>query len=273
MTTLPPFTAAVLQLRSTPDRSANRERLLSCLDEAAAAGADLILTPENTDQIAPREERLAGAESLDGTFVSTVREKARALSRWILIGSFGERSATKERIRNTSVLVDPRGGIAAVYRKLHLFDVETPDGASYRESAAVEPGDEVVAAATSFGMLGLSVCYDLRFPELYRRLAAQGATMLAVPSAFTVPTGQAHWELLLRARAVENLAYVLAPAQVGEHFPGRQSYGHALVVDPWGEVLADGGQAPDTFVLARIEPAVVEHYRTMLPALAHRRLT
>ena len=267
-----PLRAAVLQLSSTPDRARNLTRTLELVNEAAAAGAELILTPENTDQIAPRDVRLAAAEPLEGPFVSALRDRARRLGRWLLIGSFAERIAASARVHNTSVLIDPRGEVAAVYRKIHLFDADLPDGTSQRESEAVEPGRDVVTADTPAGKLGLTVCYDLRFPELYRLLAARGATLFAVPSAFTEPTGRAHWEVLLRARAIENLGYVLAPAQVGEHFPGRRSYGHALVVDPWGRVLADAGEASDGFVLATLDPAVVERSRAMLPALSHGRL-
>lgn len=267
-----PMVVAALQLRSTPDRAGNLARSFALLDRAAAAGATFLATPENTDAVAPREERLAAAEPLDGPFVTAYREKARSLGCWLLVGSFGERIADDPRVHNSSVLVAPDGAVACVYRKIHLFDADPPDGVPYRESASVKPGTEVVTAELPAGRLGLTICYDLRFPELYRRLSALGASVLAVPSAFTVPTGRAHWEVLLRARAIENLAYVVAPAQVGEHFPGRRSHGHALVVSPWGEVLADAGGEDEGFALATLDPRQVEQVRAMLPALGHRRL-
>lgn len=266
------MTVAALQLRSTPDKAANQARAFELVRAAVRAGATLVATPENTDAIAPREERLAMAESLEGPFIGAWRGLAADLGSWILVGSFGERIEGETRVHNTSVLLDDQGRIAAVYRKIHLFDADPPDGVPYRESASVKPGTEAVVVDTPAGTLGLSICYDLRFPELYRSLSSRGASLLAVPSAFTVPTGQAHWETLLRARAIENLSYVIAPAQVGTHFPGRASYGHALVVDPWGRVVGDAGGDDGGFVLADVDPAEIKRIRTMLPALTHRRL-
>jgi predicted amidohydrolase len=267
-----PMKVAALQLRCTPDREANLRRAFELVDAAVSAGAGLVMTPENTDAIAPAAERLAMAEPLDGPYLGRWRDKARACGAWILVGSLGEKVPGEARVHNTSALLSPEGRVVAAYRKLHLFDADPPDGVAYRESAHVKPGAEVVVAETPCGGLGMSICYDLRFAELYRAFASRGASVVSVPAAFTVPTGRAHWETLLRARAIENLAYVVAPAQVGEHFPGRRSYGHALIVGPWGDVLADAGEDGDGFVTATIDPAEVARVRRMLPALEHRRL-
>jgi predicted amidohydrolase len=266
-----PVTVAAVQLCSTPDRSANLARLSAFVAEAAGRGATFVATPENSDAIAPRAERLAGAETLEGPFIEATRALARRHGVHLLVGSFAERRTADDRIHNTSVLLAPDGGIVAVYRKLHLFDADPADGVAYRESETVVPGDAVVTTDAPFGKVGLSICYDLRFPELYRVHADRGASVLTVPAAFTVPTGRAHWEVLLRARAIENQAFVVAPAQVGEHFPGRRSYGRSLVVGPWGDVLADAGEA-EGVVLATLDPQAVASARRMVPALSHRRL-
>jgi predicted amidohydrolase len=222
--------------------------------------------------IAPREQRLAAAEALDGLLVTSYRELALRHGIWLLLGSFAELTADPNRLHNTSVLIDAQGMIRAVYRKIHLFDASPPDGVPYRESDTVTAGQEVVTADSPWGRLGLSICYDVRFPELYRQLSSRGATLLTVPSAFTVPTGRAHWEVLLRARAIENLAFVVAPAQVGDHGHGRKSYGHSMIVSPWGEVLAEGeGDAPGVIV-ADISSDAIDKARAMIPALSHRRL-
>jgi len=268
----PSLTVAALQLCCTPDRASNLARATALAEQAVSRGAQLVLTPENTDAIAPQKERLAQAESLDGPFIRAWQQTARRLQVEILVGSFGERREGDSRVHNTSVLIDRTGQIAAIYRKIHLFDADPPDGVPYRESDAVAPGEAVVSAPLPFGRLGLSICYDVRFPELYRRHADADCALLAVPAAFTVPTGRAHWELLLRARAVENLAFVIAPAQVGEHFAGRRSYGHALVVSPWGEVLADAGEDAEGMALATLTRTQLDDARRMLPALGHRRL-
>jgi deaminated glutathione amidase len=260
-----PLTIAAVQLQSTDDRARNLER-------AAQQGAMLVATPENSDHIAPREVKLAQAEPLDGPFVTALRTKAKELVITLLLGSFGERIAGSARVHNTSLLIGPTGEILSLYRKIHLFDADTADGARYRESEAVEPGGDVVSCETPLGIFGQSICYDLRFPELYRALSKRGCDVLFVPSAFTVPTGRAHWEILLRARAIENLAYVVAPAQVGDHGNTRRSWGHSLIVDPWGTVLADAGGESDGLAIATIDPAELARVRGMLPALSHRRL-
>jgi predicted amidohydrolase len=267
-----PFLVAAVQLNVTDDRERNEAQARALIAEAVAAGAGFVALPENADQIAPRQRRLLEGEPLSGPLVSRYRALAKEHGIWLLLGSYAEKDPGMTRVRNTSVLLRPDGEIAAVYRKIHLFHADPPDGISYRESETVEPGTEVVTASTPFGVLGLSVCYDLRFPELYRRFSSAGASAIAVPAAFTVPTGRAHWELLLRARAVENLAYVIAPAQVGDHGHGRRSYGHSLIVDPWGTVLADAGEAGPGFVTARIDPDEIARVRAILPSLEHRRL-
>jgi predicted amidohydrolase len=219
----------------------------------------------------PEAERPQAAEPLNGPTLSTLASLARELGIVLVAGSVLESGATGGRLHNTCAVLGPDGARLAVYRKMHLFDVELGDGASYRESAAVAPGAEVVAVDTPVARLGLSVCYDLRFPELCRALGAQGATLLTVPSAFTLTTGKDHWEVLLRARAIENQAYVLAPAQWGQHSERRVTYGHALVADPWGLVTAlcpDG----EGLAVAAYEPERLARVRADLPALTHRRL-
>jgi predicted amidohydrolase len=210
-------------------------------------------------------------------FLAGMRELARQTGAWLLLGSLvidpaGEPGSDsgENRLANRSFLIDGNGAIIARYDKIHMFDIDLPSGESYRESNAYRPGGHTVVAETPWGRLGMSVCYDIRFPHLYRALAQAGADFLAVPSVFTVPTGRAHWHVLLRARAIENGAFVFAPAQWGEHAGGRRSYGHSLIVDPWGEVLADGGEGTG-IVTARIDPARVAEARRSVPSLTHDR--
>jgi len=265
---------ALVQLTSTDDLAANLARAHAGIEEAAARGATLIALPENFAYL--RREGGAPipcAQPLEGGIVSGLRALARKLRVRILGGSFPEALPGDTRVYNTSVLVSPAGELEAVYRKIHLFDVDlaATGGGVYRESAVVAPGAELVVARTPEAVIGLSVCYDLRFPELYRELAARGANLLTVPSAFTRETGKDHWEVLLRARAIENQAFVLAPAQCGRHSESRASHGRSLVVDPWGVVLAQGGDRP-AVVIADCDFAELERVRASLPALAHRRL-
>jgi predicted amidohydrolase len=217
------------------------------------------------------EERIAGAEPVDGPTISALRDVARRREIQIVAGSIAERIDVLGKTGNTCVLIGSDGEITAVYRKIHLFDVDIPDGARYAESKTVEPGGEVVCAPTPLGRLGLTVCYDLRFPELYRQLSTLGADILSIPSAFTLFTGKDHWEVLLRARAIENLAYVLAPAQVGRHSPTRVTFGNAMIVDPWGVVLA---RCPDTegVCVAPVRRDRLAQVRRELPSLEHRKL-
>ena len=219
------------------------------------------------------DHRLSIAERLDGggPILTAMADLARATRVHLLLGGFPERSEEPRLIHNTSVVLDPDGQVVATYRKIHLFDVDLPGGARFRESDAVKPGVEPVIAALPFGAVGLSVCYDLRFPELYRALAARGARILAVPAAFTAETGKDHWHVLLRARAIENQAFVLAPAQFGTHGGKRASYGHALVIDPWGVVLAESGNHEGVAV-ADLDLAYQDEVRRTLPCLRHRRL-
>jgi deaminated glutathione amidase len=263
--------AAAVQLNSTGDRDRNLEAADRLTRAAAAAGAELVVLPEKWAVLASPEETAAGAEPLDGPALTWAGAAARELGIDLVAGSIAERVEGAARGRNTSVHFGPDGEPRATYRKIHMFDVEV-GGRSYRESEHEEPGDEIVVSATAGGVeLGLSVCYDLRFPELYRELAARGARVIAVPAAFTLATTREHWEVLLRARAIEDQAFVVAANQVGEHAPGYRSGGRSMIVDPWGLVLA---QAPDaeTFALAELDLDRQREIRRTLPSLANRRI-
>ncbi len=262
----------VVQLTSTDDLAGNLERARGFVAEAAARGAELVLLPENFAYLRREGEPIPCAQRLDGEVVSALSAWAKQLGIWLHGGSLPEQRGDA-RVHNTSVVVDPEGQLRAVYRKIHLFDVDlaAAGGGRFRESERIAPGDEVVLAETPFGGLGLSVCYDLRFPELYRAQVERGARLLAVPAAFAPETGKDHWEVLLRARAIENQAFVLAPAQCGRHSATRASYGRSLVVDPWGLVLAQAGDRPGV-ILADCDLAAQERLRRDLPALSHRRL-
>jgi predicted amidohydrolase len=265
------YLLGAVQMTSTADRARNLDTAVRLVNEAVGLGAKLVGLPENFAYMGPEEGRLAGAEPIDGPTVSALREVARARGVWILAGSIAEKVDDPRRTANTSVLVADDGSIAAAYRKIHLFDVNIPDGARYAESEVVVPGDRAIIAPTPLGRIGLTVCYDLRFPELYRKLAALGAEVIAIPAAFTLFTGKDHWEVLVRARAIENLAYVLAPAQVGRHSPSRQTFGNAMIVDPWGVVLA---RCPDGegVCVAPFSRGRLERVRQDLPALKHRKM-
>jgi deaminated glutathione amidase len=273
---------AAVQMTSGEDVDANLERARELVCEAATAGALIVGLPENFAYLGGRQDhKLAIAESLPavgttehgdfGPILSAMRALALKAGVWLLLGGFPEKSGSAGRIHNTSVLMDPEGTLSAIYRKVHLFDVDVPGGKRFRESESVEAGSDVVVAPTPWGGLGLSICYDLRFPELYRAHAAKGARMIAVPSAFTLETGKDHWHVLLRARAIENQVYVMAPAQIGAHGPTRRSYGHALVVDPWGVIVAECSDQ-EGFALARLDFAHQDELRAALPVLTHRRL-
>jgi len=262
---------AAAQMVSTADKAHNVEAATRLVRRAADLGARLVGLPENFSWMGPEPERPAAAETLEGPTLSRMAQLARELRVTLLAGSVLEAGAPGGRLYNTSVLFGPDGTRLATYRKMHLFDVDVGDGATYQESAAVAPGTEVVAAETEVGRLGLSVCYDVRFPELYRRLSRDGATLLAVPAAFTLMTGKDHWEVLLRARAIENQAYVLAPAQGGRHSANRQTYGHSMVVDPWGLVTARASEG-EGLAVAPVDPELQARVRRNLPCLQHRRL-
>jgi predicted amidohydrolase len=265
------YLVAAAQMTSGADRARNLATAARLVNEAADLGARFVGLPENFGYMGPEQERIAGAESVEGPTISALREVARARRVFVLAGSIAERVDAPGKTANTSVLVADDGSIAAVYRKIHLFDVNIPDGARYAESETVQPGDRAVVADTPLGRVGLTVCYDLRFPELYRRLADEGADLITIPAAFTLYTGKDHWELLVRARAVENLAYVMAPAQQGRHSANRITFGNAMVVDPWGVVLA---RCPDGegVCVAPFSSERIAHVRRELPALSHRRL-
>jgi predicted amidohydrolase len=260
--------AAAIQLNSTGDAERNRATAERLVREAADLGAGLVVLPEKWNLLCEPERVAAAAEPLDGPSTRWARQLAAELGVDLVAGSIVERGARGNR--NTSVHAGPDGEVRAVYRKLHLFDVEV-DGTVYRESDHEAPGDEVVASELADGaVLGMSVCYDLRFPELYRALGDRGARVLAVPSAFTLATTRDHWEVLLRARAIENQCFVVAANQVGEHAPGLRSGGRSTIVDPWGVILA---QAPDTeaVAIADLDFARQDGIRGRLPALEHRR--
>jgi len=265
------FRAACVQLRSSDDVADNIRVALELIREARAKGADFIATPENTTLMAAD-----GGAKLEKTFsedadpaLPAFRQLAEELGVWLLIGSLAIKTdATKTA--NRSFLIDPKGRVAARYDKIHLFDTDPGSGESYRESNTVSGGHRAVTADLPWGRLGMTICYDLRFPQLYRRLAKAGAFMLSVPSAFTETTGKAHWHVLLRARAIENGAFVIASAQGGIHANGRATYGHSLIVAPWGEILAEAGTEPGV-ILAEIDPAAVTSARSRVPSLTHDR--
>ncbi len=265
------FTAACVQLASDTEPEVNIWAAVEAIRRARDRGADFVLTPETTDMMEMKRPAAFAKAKEEGAHpgLAQLCDLAGELGCWLLIGSLVIR-LSDERLANRSFLIDPGGRVAARYDKIHMFDVEVPDGQSYRESKAYRPGGAAVVADLPWGRLGLTVCYDLRFPQLYRALAQAGAEFLTVPSAFTRVTGRAHWHVLLRARAIETGAFVLAPAQCGETSQGRQTYGHSLIVAPWGEVLAEAGEEP-AVILAEIDPARVAEARRMIPALGHDR--
>jgi len=262
--------AAAVQLTSTPDRDRNLATADRLTREAAAAGAELVVLPEKWPVLGAPEDIVAGAEPIDGPALQWAAATARELGIDLVAGSIAERVTGADRGSNTSVHFGPDGEEKAVYRKVHMFDVEV-DGTVYRESAHEEPGDEVVLSATADGVeLGLTVCYDVRFPELYRILAIRGARVVTVPAAFTLPTTRDHWEVLVRARAIENQSFVIAANQVGEHAEGLRSGGRSMIVDPWGLVLAQAADA-ETVITADLDLDAQSAIRTRLPSLANRR--
>ena len=262
--------AAAVQLQSTEDMDRNLADADRLTRAAAADGAELVVLPERLDIRGSAADYAALAEPLDGRPVTWARDTARELGIDIVAGSVAERREGHERVANTSVHAGPDGDLKAVYRKIHMFDVEV-DGVEYRESEHSEPADEIVLSETAQGLgLGLTICYDLRFPELYRILALRGARIITIPAAFTRVTGEAHWEILLRARAIENQVFVIAPGQGRLPGPDRDSYGNSMIVDPWGEVLARAGGEGACFVAADLDLARQEEIREKLPSLANR---
>jgi predicted amidohydrolase len=260
---------AAIQMSSTPQRAENVETAERLIRDAVSAGAELVALPELWSCHGLEKVYRENAEPIPGPTTDFLGGLARELEVWVLGGSILEGEPEAERLFNTSTFFDPSGELVALYRKIHLFDVKAPDR-EYLESRLIAPGREIITAKAGTTVLGLSVCYDLRFPELYRLLALHGAEVLAVPAAFTLQTGKDHWELLLRARAVENQAYVVAPAQWGRKTNGRWTYGRSMIVDPWGTVLA---QCPDRdgFTLATLDLDYLDRFRADFPALANRR--
>jgi deaminated glutathione amidase len=261
--------AAAIQLNSTDDKARNMATADRLTRAAATDGADLIVLPEKFNVLGEHDDYVAGAETLDGPTISWAREAARELGVDLVAGSIVEQREGREKLGNTSVHVGPDGELRGVYRKIHMFDVVV-GGIEYRESASEEPGDEIVLSEAADGVpIGLTVCYDLRFPELFRILAIRGARVITLPSAFTKVTGRAHWEVLVRARAIENQAFLVAADQIGTHPPDKESFGGSMIVDPWGEVLA---RAPDEecFIAANLDFARQDEVRDRLPSLANR---
>src|SRR5688572_5740911 len=261
--------AAAIQLNSGTEKTRNLEIADALARDAARDGADLVVLPEKFNVLGSPEDLRAGAEPVPGPTTEWAGALCRELRVWMVAGSIVERVAGDDKLRKTSVLIDPAGELRASYRKIHMFDVEV-GGITYRESDAEAPGDEVVVADAGGLELGMAVCYDLRFPELFRIMAVRGARVFSLPSAFTVPTGRAHWETLVRARAIENQAFVIAAGQIGRHPPDHESYGHSMIVDPWGVVLAE---APDEqcVVVADLDLEAQREVRAKLPSLANRR--
>jgi predicted amidohydrolase len=265
------FRAACVQLRSSDDVGENIRTASELIREAKGKGAQFIGTPENTTLMAPD-----GGAKLEKSFTEdrdpalpAFRALAEELGVWLLIGSLAIK-VSDSKTANRSFLIDPKGRIAARYDKIHLFDVDLPSGEKYRESNTVAGDERAVSAELPWGRIGLSICYDMRFPQLYRAYGKAGCFMLTAPSAFTETTGKAHWHVLLRARAIENGAFVFAPAQGGHHANGRKTYGHSLIVSPWGEILAEGGTEPGVIV-ADIDPALSADARGRIPSLQHDR--
>jgi predicted amidohydrolase len=269
--------AALIQLNASDDPEANLGTTERLVREAAAGGASLILTPEVTNVVSASRKRQAAvlAEEGEDRTLARLREVAAATGTWVLIGSLALKAGgSEERFANRSFLIRPDGTVAARYDKIHMFDVELAGGESYRESAGYRPGEDAVVAETPWGKIGLTICYDMRFPALYRALAEAGAVILTAPSAFTVPTGRAHWEVLLRARAIETGAFVLAPAQWGTHAAAegrsRETWGHSIAIDPWGRVLADAGAGVGVTHVT-LDLAEVAKTRAAIPSLANAR--
>ncbi len=265
------FKVGLIGMRSGIDPQANLNAVLAAIDQAKRAGADYVQTPEMTNILDSKRDRLFTnivADENDPT-LATLREVARRLSIYVHIGSLAIK-ASPDKAVNRSFLIDRKGDVVARYDKIHMFDVDLAGGESYRESNTYRAGELAVVADLPWGRLGLTVCYDLRFPALYRALAEAGASFLAIPAAFTRQTGEAHWHVLMRARAIENGCFVFAAAQGGRHEHGRETFGHSLVVDPWGRIVAEGGTEPGV-VIAEIDPTEVAAARAKIPSLHHGR--
>jgi predicted amidohydrolase len=265
------YLAAAIQMAATANKADNLERAERLIRLAAARGASLVVLPEVFNWRGKRAEEHAAAESLEGETVARMAGLAHDLRVHLVAGSITELAEGHDRSYNTSGLFSPDGSLIAIYRKIHLFDVDLPGRVTIRESDGKLPGAQVVCAATAIGKIGLSICYDIRFPELYRELVFSGAQVVTVPSAFTFPTGEAHWEALIRARAIENQVYLVAPAQFGPNVHGFSDYGNSMIVDPWGRVLARAADQ-EGVVIAPIDLEYQERVRRELPSLTHARL-
>ncbi|XP_042033051.1 deaminated glutathione amidase, chloroplastic/cytosolic-like [Salvia splendens] len=265
---------ATAQMTSVNDLSANFATCSRLVKEAVTAGAKLLCFPENFSYVGSKSgDSITISEPIDGPIMDKYRSLARDSSIWLSLGGFQERGSDDSRLRNTHVIIDDAGNIRSKYSKMHLFDVDVPGGAVYKESSFTESGEEIVAVDSPFGRLGLTVCYDLRFPEIYQQLRFnRGAEVLLVPAAFTKPTGEAHWGILLRARAIETQCYVIAAAQAGNHSEERESYGDSMIIDPWGKVI---GRLPDRLstgiAVADIDFAVIDSIRKKMPIDQHRK--
>lgn len=271
---------ALIQLTSTREINQNLATSRRLAEAAAEAGARWILFPENAPFMGPDPEKLAIAETIEGPIVDFYREIARETNTWITLGSFPEKTSDEKRTLNTSLMIDPNGQIVAAYRKIHLFDVETQEGQVFCESDSVQPGKDLIVTPVSFTNpdgaketrnVGLTICYDLRFPELYRALVNQGAHVLTVPAAFTLATGRDHWHPLLQARAIENQCYVLAPNQWGNNYGNRHCYGHSVIYDPWGRQIACASDR-EMFIIADLDFKYLDQVRQKMPCLSHQRL-
>ncbi len=273
------FLTACVQLRTGAEIEKNLATVERLVRRAASYGAKLVATPENTSYLGPQFHKVELAEPIDGPIATRLAKLADELSSHLLVGSIAERRVNADgtpdmqRCFNTSLLFGPNGDRLAVYRKIHLFDVDVPGGVTIRESDSIAAGDEVVVAETALGNIGMSICYDLRFPELYRALVDRGADVVAIPSAFTLATGKDHWHVLMRARAIETQCWVIAPAQWGAHDEAgkRVSYGHSMIVDPWGAVAAELGEG-EGLCLAEVDPSRIAHVRRAIPVRDHRRI-
>lgn len=266
---------ALAQMTSGRDVAANLDVSRRLAADAAARGAQWILYPENAPYLGHDWEKPSIAEHVDGAMIAAYRDIAATHAMWVTVGSFPEKIDGSQKSYNTLVMIAPNGEVTASYRKIHLFDVEVEGGVSFRESDGVQPGEDVIVTDVTAGgeafSVGLTVCYDLRFPELYRALVDRGANVLLVPAAFTLQTGRDHWHALLRARAIENQCWVLAPGQFGHHFDKRWSYGHSVVFDPWGHQVAEASDRVQVIV-ADIDAALVDDVRARMPVLRHQRL-
>ncbi len=260
---------AIVQMNSRDDKAANVEAAMAGIERAAREGARLVSLPEVWSYLGPSEGNAGAAETIPGPLTDQLAAKARDLGIYLHAGSIYERVEGDDRLSNTTVVFDPQGEIIGAYRKIHMFDVDLDEDASYRESDTVAPGDEIVTVEVDGVTVGLTICYDLRFPELFRILTLKGADVILTPAAFTLATGRDHWEPLIRARAIENQVFMVAAGQVGKHPPGQWCYGRSMIVDPWGVVVAQASDAP-TVISATLDLAQLERVRRQVPSVANR---